>query len=95
MWKGSLAHLKKHSLLNRLLMSFLLVIVMITVFNIFSFSTFKDRIQQEIIKYNSLNLKYTAESYEKHIQLIENTVVNLYFDEKMNVIKSDPTVSNF
>lgn len=98
MWKGSLTHLKNlknHSLLNRLIMSFLLVIVMITAFNFFSFSYFKDRIQQEIIKYNSLNLKYTAESYEKHIQLIENTVVNLYFDEKMDVIKSDPSVSNF
>ncbi|MBP1990672.1 AraC family transcriptional regulator [Paenibacillus eucommiae] len=99
MWRISLSHLKpylqNHSLLSRLIMSFLLVIMMITAFHFFSFSFLKNRIQQEIIKYNSLNLKYTAESYEKHLQLIENTMVNLFFDEKMNVIKSNPTVDNF
>lgn len=95
MWNILLSTFRKQSLLNRLIMSFLLVIVCLAAFQFLSFSFFKKKVQQEIVKFSSLNLKYAAESYEKNLELIDTTIATLYFDEKMSLIMNDRSAGNF
>ncbi|RAV22523.1 helix-turn-helix domain-containing protein [Paenibacillus contaminans] len=95
MWKRPYTFLKNNSLFHRLMLSFLLIIILQVSFNFLSFSYFKTGIRDEIVKYNSLNLNNTVESYEKQFQLIENLIVGLYFDDKMTVLQKDNSAKNF
>lgn len=84
-----------HSLLSYLILSFLIVILLLVSFHWLSQSIFQEKFQNEIIKYNKLNLTSTVEGYDKHLQRIENIAINLYFDEKTDVIGKNPSVANF
>jgi AraC-like DNA-binding protein len=77
---------KKNSLLTKLLTSFLIVIALLASFNIISFTFFKTNIEDEIRKYNSLNLNNTVQKYEDHLSIVSNTARGLFFDEKVHIL---------
>lgn len=66
-----------NSLFVRLLSSFLLLIVLLLSFNLFSFAFFKTNVHQDIVSYNMLGLAKSVDSYEKHFNLIEFNLMQL------------------
>lgn len=77
---------KANSLFIQLLLSFLIIIVLLASFNIFSFTFFKGNIREEIIKYNDANLKNTTEKYESYFQLLNSLILNLYFNTNVDFL---------
>jgi two-component system, response regulator YesN len=84
----NILHLKSkaNSLFIQLLLSFLIIIVLLASFNIFSFTFFKGNIREEIIKYNNANLKNTTENYESYFQLLNTLVLNFYFNTNIDFL---------
>lgn len=80
--------LNKNSLFVKLLISFLIIIVLLLSFNSFTFYFFKNGIHEEIINSNRLILNKTADNYEKHLALIGRQLTNLYFNERINLLKA-------
>ncbi|SDD79747.1 Helix-turn-helix domain-containing protein [Paenibacillus sp. UNCCL117] len=68
---------KFRTLFARLLASFLAIIVLLAAFNFGSFLYLKSKIHDEIVKYNGLNMKHTAESYENHFKLTLDMMLSL------------------
>lgn len=69
--------LKWNSLFVKLLSSFLLLIVLLLSFNLFSFAFFKTNVHEDVVSYNMLGLAKSVESYEKHFGLIEINLLQL------------------
>jgi two-component system response regulator YesN len=80
-----------NSLFIRLLASFSLIILLLTSFCFFSLSLYRDNILSEIIKYNSLNLKNTTESYEDHFRLIKQIGTSFFFNDKVLLLDNGDT----
>ncbi len=80
---------KMNSLLYKLLASFLAIIALMLSFNVFSYTFFRDTIQDEIIKNSSLNLGFASENYEKHLALVRKSVLQLYFNDHVAILKND------
>lgn len=78
---------KSKSLFAKLLASFLVVIVLLVSFNFFTFIFLKNKIHDEIIKYNDLNLTTTVDNYENQFKLIKNTLLNLYLNDKVTIFR--------
>ncbi|MCQ6560499.1 helix-turn-helix domain-containing protein [Paenibacillus mendelii] len=74
------------SLFIRLLLSFLIIIGLLISFSFFSFSFFRNIIQDEIIQYNNSNLKNTTEGFEKHFELLNNLVLGLYMNDQIEFL---------
>jgi two-component system, response regulator YesN len=74
-------------------MSFLIIIILLVSFNFFSFSFFRDNIRNEIIQYNNANLKNTTDSFEKHFQLVNNIVLGLYYDDKVQLLLNNKSIN--
>ncbi|MFC5407604.1 helix-turn-helix transcriptional regulator [Cohnella soli] len=89
--KYRLFSLPKNSLLLRLLSGFLGIIVLLLSFNALSFSFFQTKIKNEIIHANQLNLSKTTDSYENHLQLIDNMLSSFFFDETVSAFKNNPS----
>ncbi|MFK7691844.1 helix-turn-helix transcriptional regulator [Paenibacillus sp. HJGM_3] len=64
------------SLFFRLLVSFLIIISLLVSFILFSVMFYRDSIKDELIKYNTLNLKNTTDNYETVFALIQNAVLS-------------------
>ncbi|MFC5404388.1 helix-turn-helix domain-containing protein [Cohnella soli] len=79
---------KMNSLLFKLLASFLAIIALMLSFNIFSYTFFRNTIQDEIIKNSSSNLGFASENYDKQLALVRKTVLQLYFNDHMSILKS-------
>ncbi|GAA3413795.1 hypothetical protein ACFFNY_32595 [Paenibacillus hodogayensis] len=69
--------LRWNSLFVKLLSSFLLLVVLLLSFNLFSFAFFKTNIHEDIVSYNMLGMAKSVESYEKHFSLIEINLLQL------------------
>jgi two-component system response regulator YesN len=54
---------------------------LLTFFSYFSFTIFKKSINEEVIRYNNLNLKNTTDSYEKHFQLVKNAALSFFVNK--------------
>ncbi|TNJ63199.1 helix-turn-helix domain-containing protein [Paenibacillus hemerocallicola] len=63
--------------------SFLGIIVLFSVFNALSVHLFNKGVQKEIIQYNRLMLKNTAERYQTHFERIKTLLFDTYTDEKI------------
>ncbi|MBW7458460.1 hypothetical protein K0U00_30910, partial [Paenibacillus sepulcri] len=87
--------LKANSLFIRLFTSFLIVIVMLVSFNFFSMTFSKNKIHDEIINYNMLNLTTTTDSYEKEFELIRNQLLTFFFNENVQQIYFDQQAVNY
>ncbi|MDF2959382.1 MAG: hypothetical protein K0S39_1117 [Paenibacillus sp.] len=73
----------------RLLSSFMLIILLLASFNYLSLTFFRDQLQEEIITYNSLNMKQTADGYETHIQLMNNMVLGFFSSDRVQILNKD------
>lgn len=76
---------RKYSLFVQLLASFLVIILLLVSFNFASFLFLKNKINDEIIRYNSLNMQHTTEGYEKHFELLQKTLLGLYQKQDLRI----------
>ncbi|GLI10443.1 hypothetical protein YDYSG_64760 [Paenibacillus tyrfis] len=85
---------RTNSLFARLLVSFLAIILLLAAFNFGSFLYLKGKIHDEIVKYNSLNMKHTMESYETHFKLTIDMLLSLNQNNELtanlNVLRQLP-----
>lgn len=77
------------SLFIRLLVSFALIILLLSSFNFLSFSFFRDQVQEEILTYNNFNLQQTVDSYETHLKLLNNLVLGFYINDRVRIVDKD------
>jgi two-component system response regulator YesN len=77
------------SLFIRLFASFMLIILLLASFNYLSLTFFREQVQEEIITYNSLNMKQTADGYETHIQLLSNMVLGFFSSESVQILNKN------
>ncbi|SEG43640.1 Helix-turn-helix domain-containing protein [Paenibacillus sp. UNC499MF] len=75
--------LNRHSLVYKLFFSFLGILLLFSVFNGVSVYFFNKSMQNEIIQYNRLMLKNTAERYETHFERIKTMLFDLYSNEAL------------
>ncbi|MEK0315610.1 helix-turn-helix transcriptional regulator [Cohnella sp. 56] len=78
-----------NSLLFKLLASFLALIALMLSFNLFSYTFFRHTIQDEIIKNSSLNLSLASENYERQLNFVRKTALQLYFNDHVAILKND------
>ncbi|RAV08307.1 helix-turn-helix domain-containing protein [Paenibacillus contaminans] len=81
--------LTSHSLFVRLLASFLIIILLLGSFIIFSVVFYRDSMKQDIIKYNTLNLRNTTSSYENQFELIQKAVLTFSLGDKVQQINTE------
>ncbi|NRF91971.1 helix-turn-helix transcriptional regulator [Paenibacillus frigoriresistens] len=84
-----------NSLFIRLFASFLIVVVILVSFNYFSLTFSKNKVRDEIINYNTSNLKSTTDNYEKEFELIKNQLLNLYFNENVQLMYFNGSTINY
>ncbi|MBP1964285.1 helix-turn-helix domain-containing protein [Paenibacillus aceris] len=84
-----------NSLFIRLFASFLIVVVILVSFNYFSLTFSKNKVRDEIINYNTMNLKSTTDNYEKEFELIKNQLLNLYFNENEQLMYFNGDTINY
>ncbi|MNH89046.1 HTH-type transcriptional regulator YesS [compost metagenome] len=77
--------IKSRSLLFKLLTGFFVVISLLVVFNFISSIYLKNKIHDEIVKYNELSINHTVEAYENHFRLTKNMIVSLNQSERWTV----------
>lgn len=66
-----------NSLLVKLMASFLSVILLLAAFNVFSYLYLRNKLYDEIVRYNELGIKQTVESYENHFRMTRNMILSL------------------
>lgn len=69
-------------------MSFLIVILLLSTFNLLSIHLFGRGIQKEIIQYNRLMLTNTAERYQMHFERMKTLLFDLFSDEYVTAFNS-------
>ncbi|WP_010270454.1 helix-turn-helix domain-containing protein [Paenibacillus senegalensis] len=69
---------KGKSLFTRIFSSFLIVIILLSAFTLFSFTYLKSTIQNEIIQYNRLILDNAVDRYRNHFTTIRSLVFDLH-----------------
>ncbi len=69
--------IKPKSLFSKMLTGFLVVIVLLVTFNFVTSIYLKNKIHDEIVKYNELSINHTVEGYENHFRLSKNMVLGL------------------
>ena len=74
--------LKSKSLFVRLLAGFMAVILLLAAFNFITFLYLKEKIFEEIINYNRLNIRHTVEGYENHFQMVKTMLIGLNQSDK-------------
>lgn len=82
----------RNSLLGKLLASFLAVIFILAAFNFFTFFFLKEKIYNEIINYNQLNMQHTIEGFENQFRLVKTNLVGLSQNEEwtlnLNILRN-------
>ncbi|CAG7655903.1 HTH-type transcriptional activator RhaS [Paenibacillus allorhizosphaerae] len=75
--------MKRQSLFMKIFLSFLSIILLFVSFHMISFRFFTSGIQTEIIQYNRLILKNSAERYQTHFSRLKTLLFGIYNDEKL------------
>ncbi|GIP35877.1 AraC family transcriptional regulator [Paenibacillus sp. J2TS4] len=75
---------RKNSLFVKIFFSFLIIIVLLSSFNLLSFTFFKTNIQKEIIQYNRLILQNAAERYGIHFTRLKTILFDLYLNDQLS-----------
>ncbi|MDQ0902160.1 MULTISPECIES: AraC family transcriptional regulator [unclassified Paenibacillus] len=71
----------RQTLVFKIFISFLVIILLFSSFNLLSVHLFGKGVQKEIIQYNRLMLKNTAERYQTHFERMKTILFDLYSDE--------------
>ncbi|MEF3304749.1 helix-turn-helix domain-containing protein [Paenibacillus sp. GYB003] len=90
--KWSMFH--RQTLMFRIFVSFLSIILLFSVFNALSVHLFNNGVQKEIIQYNRLILKNTAERYQTHFDRIKTMLFDLYSDERVTAFNRQMLAKN-
>jgi two-component system response regulator YesN len=72
---------KSNSLFVKLMLGFLAVIIFLVALHFITISLMSDRMRGEIVRYNELNLEHTADSYEKHFDLVQKAMLSFFINE--------------
>ncbi len=81
---------KTNSLFVHLILAFLSIIIVLVTLHFITISISSNKVREEIIKYNTLNLNNTVESYEKHFELLKGTMLSfLIHDDVRQFYKSN------
>jgi AraC-like DNA-binding protein len=75
---------KRQSFLVRIFISFLIIIVLLSVFNFLLFSFFKQNIKHEIIRSNEHMLTQASEHYNSHFNRLRTVLFQLYNDNSIS-----------
>ncbi|MFE5323895.1 helix-turn-helix transcriptional regulator [Paenibacillus sp. NPDC056579] len=84
--------IKPRSLFSKMLTGFLAVIVLLVAFNFITSIYLKNKIHDEIVKYNELSITHTVEGYENHFRLSKNMVLGLNQNDRwlmnLNILRN-------
>ncbi|GGI44671.1 hypothetical protein GCM10008018_08260 [Paenibacillus marchantiophytorum] len=83
------------SLFLRLLSGFLCITLLLSTLTLYSFTVSKQNVRKEIVKYNTLMLHNTMESYEKHFDMIKRQMLLYFISEKVQKFHSNPKYIDF
>ncbi|WP_246313622.1 helix-turn-helix transcriptional regulator [Paenibacillus foliorum] len=75
--------LKRKSLLLRIFLSFLVIIGLLSTFNVMLFSFFQQNLREEIIRSNQLLLDKGAERYNAHFERLKAVLFQTYYDQSI------------
>ncbi|SMF65216.1 Response regulator containing CheY-like receiver domain and AraC-type DNA-binding domain [Paenibacillus uliginis N3/975] len=75
--------LRQKSFVFRIYVSFLVIILLFSVFNLLSVHLFSKGVQNEIIQYNRMMLKNTAERYQTHFERVKTLVFDIYSKDEV------------
>jgi len=80
------------SLFAKLLIGFLAVIVLLVAINFFTSIYLKNKIHDEIVKYNEQSMNHSVEGYENHFRLSKNMVLGLNQNDRwlanLNILRN-------
>ncbi|MDR6879568.1 helix-turn-helix domain-containing protein [Bacillus sp. 3255] len=82
---------KSKSFLVRIFISFLTIIMLLSVFNFVLFSFFKENIKQEIIRSNEHMLNQAAERYNSHFNRLRTVLFQMYHDNSITKFNAQLT----
>ncbi|UKS28540.1 AraC family transcriptional regulator [Paenibacillus sp. HWE-109] len=86
---------RSNSLFIRLIAGFLCIVLLLASLMIYSISVSKQNVRAEIVKYNTLTLENTRDSYEKHLDQIKKQMYLFFFSEEVQKLQKTPNFSNF
>lgn len=86
---------RSNSLLVTLIISFLSIIVLLVMFHFISISLSVGKVKNEVVKYNVLNLSDTITRYEKHFELIHQTMLTFMINDSVQNFRRDPQFIQF
>ncbi|WP_010274692.1 helix-turn-helix transcriptional regulator [Paenibacillus senegalensis] len=94
---GSLIPLthRSNSLLVTLVLSFLTIISLLVMFHFISISLSVGKVKNEVVKYNVLNMQDTMTRYEKHFELIHQTMLTFMISDSVQSFHHDPQYFQF
>jgi len=70
------------SLLTKLVLSFLSVIILLAVFNVGSYLYLRNKLYDEIVRYNELGIQQSVGNFENHFRLMHSTLMALMQSDK-------------
>ncbi len=74
---------KTNSLFFKIFLSFLLIILILTAITLVLFGIFRNSVKDEIVNFNKLNLEHTITNYDKQLQITNNLMLTMYYDNKV------------
>lgn len=87
--------LNKNSFFVKLLFSFGAIIIVSFVFNALSFRFFTNSIRDQIVTYNMSSLSNTVGSFENQLQLLDNVLGTIYFQNDIGLLRKDAGSHNY
>ncbi|MDI4644755.1 AraC family transcriptional regulator [Cohnella hashimotonis] len=78
------------SLFLRLLSGFLCIILLMSSLVLYFYSESKENVREQIVKYNTLMLQHTTESYEKHLDMVKRQMLVFLLSEKAQNLRAAP-----
>ena len=74
---------KSNSLFFNLIIGFLTIIIVLVTLHFITISISANKVRDEIIKYNTLNLNNTVDSYEKHLEMAKRTMLSFLINDEV------------
>lgn len=79
--------LRMNSLFMRMLVYFLIVMVLLTSFNLWSFTYFSKNVDKEIVAYNRALIRNSVDGLENQFKIWRGLLLGLQFDERVQAIQ--------
>lgn len=86
---------KSYSLFVKLLHAFITIIIVLVSFHFITISLAAENLRKEIVKYNTLTLNNTVESYEQYFGLVHETMLSFLISEDVQAFRKKPRYIKF